>query len=252
MAGIPRKIQKVFGSSLSAPGNIAVIGSLQAGSPAYSSDVATIQSLSNYLLGFNGMVVGNRSPAQEDLNGLLYVVTSQLAYLLTRGIAEHDLDTTYDIGDAVRAPGAVTLYNSVTDGNLGHPLSDTNNWLPYGSTITGQAVCRAWVEFDGINVTGGNSVIHSSFNVSSVTKNLAGSYTVNFINPMPSIHYVFSGSCGSEDAGAYGVGDDGVVVGNVTGQGNAIRNATACRVFTINTTNKALVSSGDVSVMFFG
>jgi hypothetical protein len=41
------------------------------------------------------------------------------------------------------------------------------------------------------------------------------------------------------------------VVGNVSGQGNAVRSASACRVFTIDTTNKTLVESGCVSVVFF-
>lgn len=43
---------------------------------------------------------------------------------------------------------------------------------------------KAWVNFDG---TTGN--IRSSFNVSSITKNAAGDYTVNFTNPMPNANY---------------------------------------------------------------
>lgn len=251
MARIPRVTQKVFASSLTPSGNVEVFGSLAAGAPIYTNDAAQIMSLSQYLGGFTAGVVGNNSPVKQDLNGLLLMITQQLAEILQDGIPPWVADTPYFIGNFAQ-DSAGNLYTSVTDNNIGHPLSDTNNWIPYGQTIKGPGICRAWVEFDGINVSGGNAILHSSFNVSTVTKNLAGSYTVNFTNPMPSIHYTFSGSCGSEDTGAYGAGDDGVVVGNVTGQGNAIRNATSCRVFTINTTNKALVSSGDVSVMFFG
>ena len=101
------------------------------------------------------------------------------------------------------------------------------------------------------NATAGDARIISSFNVSTVTKNAAGSYTINFADALPSANYVVAGTCGSEDGQPYGSGDDGVVVGNVTGQGNAVRSASACRVFTINTTSKALVESGCVSVVFF-
>ena len=159
-------------------------------------------------------------------------------------------DLTYWPGQFCRINS--TLYVGQTNNNLGNnPATDTNNWLPYSSTARGPAVAAAWVEFDGINAVAGNSVIHSSFNVSSVTKNASGNYTVNFANALPSAHYTFSGSCGSEDGQAYGAGDDGLVVGNVAGQGNAVRSATQCRVFTINPTNKSLVASGNVSVIFF-
>ena len=250
MPAIPRKTQKVFGSSLTPSGNVAAWGSTQAGTTVYSNDPAVLQTAA-LLNGFNASVIGNRSPVLEELNGQLLTITQQLAYLLERGIPEWDTNSTYYTNDYARV-GAVT-YLSKTDNNTGNdPTTDTNNWQPLTSALRGASVAAAWVEFDGINATGGNSVIHSSFNVDHVVKNANGSYTIYFITPMNSAHYVMMGSCGSEDGQPYGSGDDGVVVGNVTGQGNAVRNATQCRVFTINSTSKALVASGDVSVIFFG
>lgn len=250
MSLIPRKTALIFGSLLTPTGNVAKWGSLAAGAAGYSNDPALIQTPA-WLQGLNAELIGNRSPVKEDFNGLFLVLSQQIAYLLQAGIAEWDATTDYWIDQIARGSDG-NLYASKTDNNTGHdPISDSNNWGNLFDLIRGAGLAVAWVEFDGINAPGGNSVIHNSFNVSSVTKNADGNYEVVFATPLPSAHYVFSGSCGSEDGQPYGAGDDGVVVGNIAGQGNAIRSAARCRVFTINPTNKALVASGDVSVMFF-
>lgn len=249
MAEIPRKTQKLFGSALSVPGNVCVWGSTAAGTPVYSSDLAAIQT-TEWLSAFNAAIVGNRSPVMEEMNAAFLLFAQQIGYILQSGIPQWDAGTTYWPNNFVRV--GTDLYVSLTNNNVGNdPTSDTNNWQPYFSRATGPTLAAASVVFDGVNSTGGDARIISSFNVDTVTKNAAGSYTINFLEELPSANYVVTGSCGSEDGQAYGAGDDGVVVGNVTGQGNAVRSATACRVFTINPTNKALVQSGCVSVVFF-
>jgi hypothetical protein len=52
--------------------------------------------------------------------------------------------------------------------------------------------CRAWVNFNGT----GTVAIRGSFNVSSITDNGTGDYTVNFTNAMPDANYapVFGGT----------------------------------------------------------
>jgi uncharacterized membrane protein len=45
--------------------------------------------------------------------------------------------------------------------------------------------CRAWVNFDGT----GTVAIRASFNVTSITDNGTGDYTVNFTVAMPDINY---------------------------------------------------------------
>ena len=52
--------------------------------------------------------------------------------------------------------------------------------------------CRAWVNFNGI----GTIAIRASFNVTYITDNGTGDYTVNFTNAMPDTNYigVMSGS----------------------------------------------------------
>jgi hypothetical protein len=54
----------------------------------------------------------------------------------------------------------------------------------YGSIATAYG-CRAWVNFNGT----GTVAIRASGNVSSITDNGSGDYTVNFATAMPDINY---------------------------------------------------------------
>ena len=54
----------------------------------------------------------------------------------------------------------------------------------YGSMATAYG-CRAWVNFNGT----GTVAIRASGNVSSITDNGTGDYTVNFTNAMPDANY---------------------------------------------------------------
>lgn len=49
---------------------------------------------------------------------------------------------------------------------------------------------KAWVNFNGT----GTVSIRAAFNVSSITDNGAGNYTVNFTNAMPDVNYSVTGS----------------------------------------------------------
>jgi hypothetical protein len=57
-------------------------------------------------------------------------------------------------------------------------------------------IAKAWVNFNG---TGGT--IRSSFNVSSITVNGTGDYTVNFTTAMPDANYVVAGSARYDNSG---------------------------------------------------
>ena len=59
-------------------------------------------------------------------------------------------------------------------------------------------LCRAWVKF-----TGATGVVGASFNVSSVTRNAAGDYTVNFSTAMPDIYYTTNINGGSNSGGSW-------------------------------------------------
>jgi len=54
-------------------------------------------------------------------------------------------------------------------------------------------LCRAWVNFDGQ----GTVAIRADFNVSSITDNGTGDYTLNFTNVMPDANYCLVGTAGN-------------------------------------------------------
>jgi len=54
-------------------------------------------------------------------------------------------------------------------------------------------LCRAWVNFNGT----GTVAIRGSFNVSSITDNGTGDYTVNFTTAMSDANYSVGGTAGA-------------------------------------------------------
>ena len=60
---------------------------------------------------------------------------------------------------------------------------------------------KAWVNFDGAFGTSpftiANGGIRASFNVSSITDNGTGDYTLNFTNDMPDANYCLVATCGN-------------------------------------------------------
>lgn len=102
--------------------------------------------------------------------------------------------------------GSVTLQEPSTASNLTVTLPTTtgtaviqnasNNLLMnsgYGSDAVAYG-CRAWVNFNGTSTV----AIRASGNVSSITDNGTGDYTVNFTTAMPDVNFsgVVSGSGG--------------------------------------------------------
>ena len=67
----------------------------------------------------------------------------------------------------------------------------------YGSIATAYG-CRAWVNFNGT----GTVAIRASGNVSSITDNGTGAYTVNFTTAMPDAYYCINVT-GTHDGGSY-------------------------------------------------
>lgn len=125
MAKIARKTQKIFAGSAA---NIGEFGSLQDGTKVLSTDPAAIQT-SHWVQGLSAAVVsGQNLPALEEMNGINFVETYQLAYLFQEGIPEYDAGTNYFINSIVKAPGTYQLYGSKIDNNLGNSLATTADW----------------------------------------------------------------------------------------------------------------------------
>lgn len=81
-------------------------------------------------------------------------------------------------------------------------LSPNDSRVKTALNASGEApiyACRAWVNFNGT----GTVAIRESGNVSSITDNGVGSYTVNFTTAMPDANYSFAGD--SNNGSALGV-----------------------------------------------
>ena len=63
--------------------------------------------------------------------------------------------------------------------------------------VIGSQLCRAWVNFNGT----GTVAIRASFNVSSITDNGTGDFTVNFTTAMPDANYATVASAGRTTSG---------------------------------------------------
>jgi hypothetical protein len=67
-------------------------------------------------------------------------------------------------------------------------INDDTGVLATQNGMTG--IAKAWVNFNGA----GTVAIRDSFNVSSITDNGTGDYTVNFTTAMPNANYALAGA----------------------------------------------------------
>lgn len=125
MSRLSRVTQTIF-ASLAGLNQISQFGSLAQGSPAFTTSPATAQT-ATWAAGWFSAVLGNNSPAMEDVNALFFVITYQLAYMLQLGVQEWDASTTYYIGSLAQ-DGSGNVYVSLTNNNTNNALSSNANW----------------------------------------------------------------------------------------------------------------------------
>jgi len=121
--------------------------------------------------------------ANTKITGL--ITTSQLANNLTVNassiISSANID--FKVGasqnTAFRIEDTGQLYNSI----------ESTTGTDYRSTLYAGYMCRAWVNFNGT----GTVAIRASGNVTSITDNGTGDYTVNFTTAMPDANYAVTG-----------------------------------------------------------
>ncbi len=110
--------------------------------------------------------------------------------------------------------GTVTLLAPSTSTNRTINLPDSNGTMATAeSTLTqfnasGSApvyACRAWVNFDGT----GTPAIRASGNVSSITDNTTGNYSVNFTTAMPDANYSVQANVTDDSANNRGINVQG-------------------------------------------
>lgn len=101
-------------------------------------------------------------------------------------------------------------------------------------------IAKAWVNFDG--TTANPSTIRSSYNVSSVTKNGTGDYTINFSTAMADANYSFTASGSRTNTGS-----------NIITQNTSRSNtASALHVASLNASNGGFIDETNICVQIFG
>lgn len=113
---------------------IEEFGSFANGTPVFTTSPSTAQSLSNWLVGWFGGVVGNDNPVMEDMNAVCFVFSYLLCYLLQEGIPEYDSGTTYYTGSMVNSGGYI--YVCLQDGTSAIPVTDADFWKGFQGGFT--------------------------------------------------------------------------------------------------------------------
>jgi hypothetical protein len=109
------------------------------------------------------------------------------------------------------------------------------------STPVGTApgyMARAWVNFNGTSTV----AIRASGNVSSITDNGTGDYTINFTTALTDANYAMAGTSLLQ-AGVIGVVNENLVTANKT--------TTTYRIATVNTVTQGFADMSVVQVAIF-
>jgi hypothetical protein len=128
--------------------------------------------------------------------------------------------------------GAITLAANATAGTNTLTLPAATGTV-LSTTSTG--VCRAWIIFSGSTIIG-------QYNVTSVTVNSTGNFTINFTSNLPSANYAVISSC---DQGSDAIRFTGLISGS--------RTVSSCGIFGAYSISGSITASnlGNISVAFF-
>jgi hypothetical protein len=111
-----------------------------------------------------------------------------------------------------------------------------------GDLVTAKGMARAWVNFNG----SGTVSIRTSFNVSSITDNGTGEYTVNFTTAMSDSDYAWAGSAEGD-----GNTNNGAIIGHgPTGAIPVVKSTTQLKVVVQND-SASFKDSSRTSVIVF-
>jgi hypothetical protein len=112
-------------------------------------------------------------------------------------------------------------------------LSDGTNSTSATNCIQGSA--KAWVNFNGT----GTVAIRASYNVSSITDNGTGDYTINFTNALADANYSIAGYSRSTASGN--------TTSCISGTSNSSVTSSACRILNIDLNTSAAHNAGSDS-----
>ena len=224
-----------------ADGNVTP-AKLSSGRPSWDANGALFVSSSpsiTRVAEFAGApTTGNLESSLRNNYGNSYtIVYSKLGYANENGVFAAAIQgTLYDNGGGsleflVAPTGSSRTVQALAQQAAIAPNGDFKFNSGYGSAAKAYG-CRAWVNFNGT----GTVAIRASGNVSSITDNAVGNYTVNFTTAMPDANYVVVGTgSGGSGAGASGI----VVLAEALATTSSYSSKTASAVQVLSTDNNS-------------
>ena len=141
-------------------------------------------------------------------------------------------------------------YSAITDAELAvnKPLTSSLMFRlrdnPLALFETSEGLAKAWVNFNGT----GTLAIRESYNVTSVTDNGTGDYTVNFTTSFANTDYNW---IGNHMAGSSGYYSGGFVASTTAGGAYFAKTVSAIRIKS-NFSNGGILDIFDANLIFFG
>jgi hypothetical protein len=165
-------------------------------------------------------------------DGTDFTATNGTSFVLTEAAASGDI-VQYTTYDRLTTNGLVSDSGDTMTGDL-----TINANLAVTGTIDSPQAAKAWVNFNAV----GTLTKRNDYNVTSVTDNGTGDYTVNFENSLPDTDYAVSHSVGKTQNTLWHRGREDVTA----------RTVDAYRFIVSKFSDGQLADSEFVSVIFFG
>ena len=143
-------------------------------------------------------------------------------------------------GSAATATNATNATNATTAGTCTGNAATAS--APYSGSTLNAVTAKAWVYFDGTTST---PTIKGTYNVSSITKNGSGDYTINYTSALANANYTVTGTRGSSTSNQ---SFSGIIACDET----TPRSTTSCRVtasFVSSVANRTNADEAYISVV---
>ena len=221
-------------------GNLTTVNSTTVNTPtvkATTSGGLALRSNSDTLIGTFGGGGGNNGTFEGGLNikGVVGVGNGTTTLPSLHGDTDTNTGILFDTPDTLKfVTNGETRLKILPTGQL-QAVYESTVGTDYNTTLHNGYLCRAWVNFNGT----GTVAIRASGNVSTITDNGTGDYTVNFTTAMPDANYAASVTTGNDNS-AFPI--KGVVIEYLTG---------SVRVFGERNTSGTNIDSAFMNVGIF-